>query len=467
MSNTKPQEEIRDEVKSKTDERPASDVSTSDTKKEVITKEKLQQGQKELAEVEKLVTETHDRQLWLASKTAIAVAAAVSIDQRANPLVVIFEGGSGRGKSFVINLIEPDRDATQERLIRLDSFTPKCFVSHAANRKAEALAKIDLLPKLKDKTLLVKELAPIFRGREDALRENFAILTSVLDGRGLLSASGTHGTRGYEGRYVFNWVGGTTPIPPETDRIMSQLGNRMFRYEIVAIDHPEEDLIDFAENYEPKEIENQYRTAANSFIEGHFKRFPVNSVQPSEIRFTKPQLQQLVRCAKLMSIGRVEVTMTKPHWASEVEYVSGTPEGEHRVIIGLKLLAQALALISGRSEINDEDLEIIRHIAFSSIPQNRRFILRALLVKDGVLTSVDAEKELRISRPTARNWMKELGATGLADYQTGHENQPDRVTLSKPFSWLLEKGDDPKGEIPEDEAFSEAAPIQQENAESH
>src|SRR5258708_9607626 len=249
MSNTKPQEEIRDEVKSKTDERPASDVSTSDTKKEVITKEKLQQGQKELAEVEKLVTETHDRQLWIDSKMEIAVAAAVSIDQRANPLVVIFEGGSGRGKSFVINLIEPDRDATQERLIRLDSFTPKCFVSHAANRKAEALAKIDLLPKLKDKTLLVKELAPIFRGREDALRENFAILTSVLDGRGLLSATGTHGTRGYEGQYVFNWVGGTTPIPPETDRIMSQLGNRMFRYEIVAIDHPEEDLIDFAENY--------------------------------------------------------------------------------------------------------------------------------------------------------------------------------------------------------------------------
>jgi ABC-type glutathione transport system ATPase component len=104
MSNA--QEQIRDEVSSKTDERPASEVKTPDPKKESITKEKLQQAGKELAEVEKLVTETHGRQLWLASKTAIAVAAAVSIDQRANPLVVIFEGGSGRGKSFVINLIE-------------------------------------------------------------------------------------------------------------------------------------------------------------------------------------------------------------------------------------------------------------------------------------------------------------------------------------------------------------------------
>jgi hypothetical protein len=467
MSNPKPQEEISDEVNSRTNQPPASAANTPDMKKQSITEEKLRQAKKELAGVEELVTETHDRQLWLAAKTAVAVAAAVSIDQRANPLVVIFEGGSGRGKSFVINLIEPDRDATQERLIRLDSFTPKCFVSHAANKKPEALAKIDLLPKLKDKTLLVKELAPIFRGREDALRENFAILTSVLDGRGLMSASGTHGTRGYEGRYVFNWIGGTTPIPPETDRIMSQLGNRMFRYEIVAVDHPEEDLMDFAENYEPKEIENQYRTAANSFVEEHFKRFPVNSVQPSEIRFGKRQLQQLVRCAKLMSIGRVEVNMTRPHWGTDIEYVSGIPEGEHRVIIGLRLLAQGLALISGRAEVSDEDLEIIRHIAFSSIPQNRRFMLRALLVKDGILTSVDAEKELRISRPTARNWMKELGATGLADYQMGHENQPDRVILSKSFSWLLAKEDDSKGESPENEAFSEAAPTEQENAESH
>jgi len=464
MSNA--QEQTRDEVSSKTDERPASEVKTSDPKKESITKEKLQQAGKELVEVETLVTETHDRQLWLASKTAIAVAAAVSIDQRANPLVVIFEGGSGRGKSFVINLIEPDRKATEERLIRLDSFTPKSFVSHAANRKPKELEKIDLLPKLKDKTLLVKELAPIFRGREESLRENFAILTAVLDGRGLLSASGTHGTRGYEGRYVFNLIGGTTPIPPETDRIMSQLGNRMFRYEIVAVDHPEENLIDFAENYVPKEIENEYRTAANSFVEAHFKRFPVNSVQPSEIRFGKPQLQQLVRCAKLMCVGRVEVIRTKPNWTSEIEYVSGIPEGEHRVIIGLKLLAQALALISGRSEVSNEDLEIIRHIAFSSIPQNRRLMLRALLVKDGMLTSTDAEKELRISRPTARNWMKELGATGLADYQTGHENQPDRLTLSKPFSWLLEKGDDLEGESPEDDAPGEAAPTKG-NAESH
>jgi Fic family protein len=105
----------------------------------------------------------------------------------------------------------------------------------------------------------------------------------------------------------------------------------------------------------------------------------------------------------------------------------------------LRLLAQALALIRGRNEVTDEDLEIIRHIAFSSIPQNRRLMLRALLLKKGDLSSKDAEQELRVSRPTARNWMKELAATGIAEFFPGDNNMPDSLTLSKQYSWLLGK----------------------------
>lgn len=416
-------------------------------KKSILTATKLKESRDAVAKIEEMTVKTHGRELWLAAKAALAVVGALSMDNRSNPLVLIFEGGSGRGKSFVINLLEPDRGATKARLYRLDQFTPRAFVSHAANKSQQQLATIDLLPKLKDKVLLVKELAPIFRGREDALRENFATLTSVLDGKGYMSATGTHGTRGYKGRYVFNWLGATTPIPPSTDRIMAQLGNRMFRYEIAGGHNSEEDLIDFAKSYSPTDVEDEYRKAANSFIEGHFKRFPVNTVQPSDIQLGDERLKQLVRCAQLMCIGRVEVTMLKPVWGNDTEYVAGIAEGPHRVIIGLKLLAQALALISGRQEINDEDIEIVRLVVFSSIPENRRLMLRALLLKKGQLTSKDAEQELRVSRPTARNWMKELGATGLAQYREGDNNTPDTLELSKDFAWLLgDQKDDSKDE---------------------
>src|SRR5689334_4089995 len=61
MSNVNKEEEIP-ERSSKTDQQPAGDLHTPAPKKESITKEKLQQAQRELAAVEALVTETHDRQ---------------------------------------------------------------------------------------------------------------------------------------------------------------------------------------------------------------------------------------------------------------------------------------------------------------------------------------------------------------------------------------------------------------------
>jgi hypothetical protein len=108
-------------------------------------------------------------------------------------------------------------------------------------------------------------------GENEELRTNFATLTAVLDGRGHMSASGSQGTRGYEGRYVFNWLGATTHIPEATDRIMAQLGNRILRYEIVGEEQSEDDLIQFAKSYSPITIEDSCREATNEVILAHFR----------------------------------------------------------------------------------------------------------------------------------------------------------------------------------------------------
>jgi transposase len=60
-----------------------------------------------------------------------------------------------------------------------------------------------------------------------------------------------------------------------------------------------------------------------------------------------------------------------------------------------------------------------------------------LLLKKGYLSSADAEQELGVSRPTVRNWMKELASTGLAEYKPGSGTTPDFLVLSKEYSWLL------------------------------
>lgn len=255
-----------------------------------------------LGELKQKILETYGLEVWGALEAGLAVIASLSLKDRAHPLPLIYEGASGRGKSFVINMCEADRDETRRYLYRLDTFTPKSFVTHAANVGKEDLEGLDLLPKIRDKVLLIKELAPIFRGRDEELRANFAILTAVLDGRGLLSASGAQGTRGYGGRYVFNWLGATTPVPERTDAIMAQLGNRLLRYEITGQEQSEEELVEFAKSYSPRTTEDACRGLVNDAVLAHFSQYPVDSVDPKEIGMSQAavmeQPQRLLRWSR-------------------------------------------------------------------------------------------------------------------------------------------------------------------------
>ena len=93
-----------------------------------------------------LVSSQYSPELAEALKAGLAVVCSTSIKGRSHPVVLIYEGASGRGKSTIINMLEPDRPETKEFLYRVDKFTPASFVSSAANVAQADLEKIDLLP---------------------------------------------------------------------------------------------------------------------------------------------------------------------------------------------------------------------------------------------------------------------------------------------------------------------------------
>lgn len=389
-----------------------------------------------LRDVRDIVDAEFGPELWQAVKAACAVVCSLSLKERTNPVALIFEGPSGRGKSTVINMCEPSRPETRAVLYRLDSFTPKSFVSHSASTPRDKMAEIDLLPKLQNKVLLTKELAPLFRGSDNDLRANFATLTAVLDGRGHMSASGVHGTRGYDKRLVFNWLGGTTPIPQRTDAIMGQMGNRLLRYEIFGPNITEEELLEYVLESKGGKSEDFCGEMVNDFLAGHFHRHPVDSVEPNTISIPEDLARHLVRLVQLLAHARVEITRPENAQDEEAGFIAGSPEGPHRIVRLFKILALGLSLIEGRASVNRVDLEIVQHVAFSSIPSHRRLVLRAVIEKQGHLDSAQAEKLLSISRPTARVWMRELSATGIVRWVKSDGNSPEKVVLSHRWSWL-------------------------------
>jgi len=390
-----------------------------------------------LSKVGDVVQLHYGDELWQAVKAGIAVIASLSLQRRDQCLPLIYEGPSGHGKSVVIRMLMSDHVLTKRYLCRIDDFTPASFVSHAANRKKKDLDQVDLLPKLKNKTMLTKELAPLFCDDEKALRQNFSRLTSVLDGNGYLTSSGVHGTRGYEGRFVFNWLGATTPIPEHTYKVMAQLGNRFLQYEIKGEDCTEDDLMDFAQNYGSSDTVKECQRAVNDFIAGHFKRHPVESVDPDSIKIAEHRRQQIIRYADLIAHGRVKVEHHKSGFAETFE--GAEPEGPRRVILLLQCLVQGLALAEERDIVTLKDMAIIRHIAFSCIPSKRRVVLRALLDAGGALDATAAEQALGVTRPTVHTRMKELAATGLVDFTPGDTSSstPAKIEIKAKWKWLL------------------------------
>ncbi len=292
-----------------------------------------------------------------------------------------------------------------------DDFTPRAFVSHSANVKAEELESVDLLPKLKNRVLISPELAPLFEAPKDALLSNFAMLTRVLDGEGLNRDSGVHGHRGYTGDYKFGWLGATTPLKATVWNVMGKIGNRLFFLNMSDKNRTSADYVDMfrAKAYEEKV--KMCRGAVKSFLEEHFKKYPVRSLEwdAEQDIFI---LQEIVKYAQLLSKLRGTLMV----WRGEGDdYQHSFPliEEPPRAINALYNFAKGHALINGRTFLRSEDLAIVRAIAFSSMPHDRFEFLKLLLKHEGKLTTQNLQAELNCSDETARKTMKIFEILGV------------------------------------------------------
>jgi hypothetical protein len=163
-------------------------------------------------------------------KAGLSTCATLLLKDISNCTALIYVGLASVGKTTVAEMFTDDAITKTKPLCYVsDSFTPAAFVSHAGNVNKADLEKQDLLPRTKHKVLITPELSPLFRaGKKDELMLRFTVLTRVLDGGGLQTDSGNHGSRRYRGDYVFAWLGCTTPFEEQTWQVMASLGSRLF-----------------------------------------------------------------------------------------------------------------------------------------------------------------------------------------------------------------------------------------------
>jgi len=107
-------------------------------------------------------------------------------------------------------------------------------------------------------------------------------------------------------------------------------------------------------------------------------------------------------------------------------------------------LARGHALVSGRKQINKEDIAIILEVALDSAIFSRVKLFNALIENNGQLTTDEAINRISCSRTTALKEMQAFKILGLVDIEkddpTGFAGNLENVMkLKKNFRWFLGK----------------------------
>ncbi len=366
---------------------------------------------------------------------ACASTVAVLLIQDTQPLALVLQGAPSGGKTTTLDFFKgfPYSHST-------DKFTPRSFVSHVAQKSEAELKKIDMLPRIKGRVLITPDLTTLFGAKADELKETFSILTRVLDGRGLTIDSGVYGARGYEGDYMFTWIGATTPIPHSVWDLFGNLGARMYFMQVIKKAKSNENYIADLKQKNYRKKVDECNQATLRFLKGIWReeRLEWNSVGDKD-----SEISRIVQLAKLVTKlrGKINVVVKEDYGRKETFYSEPIIEEPDRCIQALYSLMRGHALIQGRTQIDTPDLPVIIDVALSSAPWDRVNAFAYLLTKD-VASTNDLIVDLKCSRSKAIRTMKTLELLELVSLEEeaietyGGEQTGYAMKLKDEFSWF-------------------------------
>ena len=311
-----------------------------------------------------------------AAEASVSVIAQLLLPDVHNPFALILLDEPSSGKTITINFFKGLKDTTEY----CDDFTPASFVSHIAGRSQEQLEKIDLLPRVKGKMLMVPEMGTFLSESEDELRKRMGMMTRILDGEGYESNSGVYGKRGYSGDYLFMMLGASTPFPLRVWKCMSQFGHRLFFFNMNIANVSAETLISQignGANFKAKE--KMCRVATEDFVKSLWRKYKGNlkwDVKKDDMEV----LELIANIAIFLARFRGEIIVYQERDESGVSISHTKPQIEKPMRINQCFynLARGHALACGRNFVNKDDMPLLFRVAFSSAPTPRPYVVLVL-----------------------------------------------------------------------------------------
>lgn len=378
--------------------------------------------------------------LIIPAEAGLSVIAQLLIEDIKNPFALVFVDVPSSGKTIALNFFSN----LKELIYTTDNFTPASFVSHSANTKKEQLVKNDMLPQIKYRTLIIRDLAPIFAKRDEDVQAMLGILIRVLDGEGLETNSGLYGKRGYVGDYLFMLLSASTPIRPRIWKVMGNLGSRLFFINIDGIEKDETTLANQLKN-SCRDKEIICREATEEFIKTLWHKYP-NGISWNKENDDHQLMEIIARFAKVLAKLRSSINVWEESFGlkkyNHTQPITEMPDRLNQLIYNLM---RGHALACGRENITKDDLKIISRVALDSAPPNRSKIFKNLIKNNGQLVTSEVMDILKCSRPTALKLMEELAILRIVDTDGNMNDETDyyggrpeqKIVLKENYAWFI------------------------------
>lgn len=403
----------------------------------------------------RLVVQKYFPDLMFPAEVGLSVMAQILIKDITNPFALVYVDAPSSGKTITLNFFSQLKDL----VYTTDDFTPASFVSHSANTKKKDLEKNDLLPQIRYKTIIVRDLAPIFAKRDEDVQAMLGILIRVLDGEGYESNSGLYGKRGYTGDYLFMMLSASTPIRPHIWKVMGNLGSRLF---FLNIGSKGKDVQTLAKQLENPCRDNEVicREATTETLKTLWSKYP-DGVTWDVATDSQGLREQIGRIAKTLAKLRATLNVWKEMGSNGESYEHTQPVEEHpdRINQLLYNLARGHALVSGRKNIEQEDVDVVLRVTLDSGKPTRAQLFKSLIENNGTLKTSQVKELLKCSTNTALKSMEEMRLLGLVHSEVNlqeaeyHGRPETNVDLVEEFRWLLKQPVSHSGEISENNLF--------------
>jgi hypothetical protein len=386
------------------------------------------------------IIDDHFADLLFPAEAGLSVIGQLLIEDIKNPFALVYVDVPSSGKTITLNFFSSAKDL----IYTTDNFTPASFVSHSANRKKEDLEKNDMLPQIQYRTMVIRDLAPIFAKRDEDVQAMLGIMIRVLDGEGLETNSGLYGKRGYVGDFLFMLLSASTPIRPRIWKVMGNLGSRLF---FLNIDGAEKDEATLANQLKDscRDKEILCREVTEEFIKTLWSKYPEGFSWNKE-GDDQHLMQIIARLAKILARLRSAINVWEESSGSKkYNHTQPITEMPDRLNQLLYNLTRGHALVCGRENISEEDLKIALRIALDSAPPNRSKIFKHLIRNDGRLATNEVMEILKCSRPTALKLMQEMTILEIVDTDGNLDDEsetyggrPEQViTLKDKYGWFI------------------------------